>query len=277
MIKIKTFLFLLILAISPLMAASYKYELTACMIFKDEAPYLKEWIEFHRLVGIEHFYLYNNLSEDNYREVLQPYIDNGIVELTEWPYASNNVTDWDAIQIAAYKKAFKKAKKESKWLTVLDSDEFLFPAKKSSLKEYLKKYENVKGLGGICSYWVMYGTSGVEKIPDDQLLIETLIRSSGDVSDHFKSIYLTSKVDYICTPHHAIYKKGYQHHFHSTDKIRTNHYWPRDEWYLNNFKIPRRIKWGTPAETCLTWSSASNNIIDDSIFRFIEPLRERMP
>lgn len=33
-------------------------------IFKDEAPYLAEWIEFHRLVGVEHFFLYDNLSTD---------------------------------------------------------------------------------------------------------------------------------------------------------------------------------------------------------------------
>lgn len=34
--------------------------LSICAIFKDEAPYLPEWIEFHRSVGVERFFLYDN-------------------------------------------------------------------------------------------------------------------------------------------------------------------------------------------------------------------------
>ena len=37
-----------------------KYKLSICAIFKNEANYLKEWIEYHRMVGVEHFYLYNS-------------------------------------------------------------------------------------------------------------------------------------------------------------------------------------------------------------------------
>ena len=39
-----------------------RYNVTICAIFKNEAPYLREWIEFNRVVGIEHFYLFNNNS-----------------------------------------------------------------------------------------------------------------------------------------------------------------------------------------------------------------------
>ncbi len=34
-----------------------KFNVSLCAIFKDEADYLKEWIEFHRIVGVEHFYM----------------------------------------------------------------------------------------------------------------------------------------------------------------------------------------------------------------------------
>ena len=62
-----------------------KYKVSICAIFKNEGPYLKEWIEFNHIVGVEHFYLYNNNSEDDYVSVLQPYIDSGLVTLCEWP------------------------------------------------------------------------------------------------------------------------------------------------------------------------------------------------
>lgn len=42
-------------------------------------------IEFYRLLGVQHFMLYDNESEDAPREFLQPYIDAGIVEMVSWP------------------------------------------------------------------------------------------------------------------------------------------------------------------------------------------------
>ena len=61
-----------------------KYNVSICGIFKNEGKYLREWIEFHKIVGVEHFYLYNNNSEDNFREILEPYIEDGLVTLVEW-------------------------------------------------------------------------------------------------------------------------------------------------------------------------------------------------
>ena len=43
-----------------------KYHVAVCAIFKNEALYLREWLEFNHLVGIEHFFLYNNFSDDDY-------------------------------------------------------------------------------------------------------------------------------------------------------------------------------------------------------------------
>ena len=47
--------------------------LAACTIYRDAASYLAEWIEFHRLLGVERFFLYDNGSTDDHREVLAPY------------------------------------------------------------------------------------------------------------------------------------------------------------------------------------------------------------
>ncbi len=51
-------------------------------------------------MGAKHFYLYNNLSQDNYLEVLQPYIESGDVELIEWPYRCQNL--WQHCQCFFY-------------------------------------------------------------------------------------------------------------------------------------------------------------------------------
>lgn len=33
-----------------------------CCIAKDEDLFLKEWIAYHALIGVEHFYIYDNVS-----------------------------------------------------------------------------------------------------------------------------------------------------------------------------------------------------------------------
>lgn len=52
-----------------------------CALFKNEAPFLREWIEYHLMIGVSHLYLYNNCSSDNYLAILKPYIKSGVVEL----------------------------------------------------------------------------------------------------------------------------------------------------------------------------------------------------
>ncbi|MFM6204524.1 glycosyltransferase family 92 protein, partial [Planktothrix sp.] len=54
-----------------------KCKLSVCAIIKDEASYLIEWLEFHKLVGVERFYLYNNNSTDHTTDLLQSYIRSG--------------------------------------------------------------------------------------------------------------------------------------------------------------------------------------------------------
>ena len=60
-------------------------KLAVCTMFHNEAPNLQEWILYHRLVGFERFYLYDNDSDDGPLQFLQPFIDLGVVEYIPWP------------------------------------------------------------------------------------------------------------------------------------------------------------------------------------------------
>ena len=130
--------------------AERQYKVSIGAIFKNEALYLKEWIEFHRIVGVEHFYLYNNNSDDNYREVLEPYIKRNIVTLVDWPK--------NQAQIEAYKDCIHKYAKETRWMGFVDIDEFVVPRKTDNIYDFLQAFENK--YGAVKLYWRMYGTSG---------------------------------------------------------------------------------------------------------------------
>jgi hypothetical protein len=268
---------------------TYTYNLTICAIFRDEGPYLKEWIEFHKLVGVQHFLLYNHLSVDNSREVLQPYIDDKTVEVIDLNDEIKSRPHWGSIQMGSYNDGLKRLLGKSKWVAFIDSDEFLIPVKQDNLLTVLKDYEK---FGGICAHWVMFGTSHIQKIPDNVLQIEALVyRSKLDCStnSHVKSIVRPEKVVEFTNPHFAIYKKGstqvnenkvafngaLEKEF-TANILRINHYWTRDEDYFFNVKVPSRVKRGFSKEKELTRAEMFNEVLDTDMFRFVPALRAKM-
>ncbi|MFZ1054241.1 MAG: glycosyltransferase family 92 protein, partial [Opitutaceae bacterium] len=59
-------------------------ELVACAALRNEGRYLREWIEFHKLAGVEHFYLYDQGSSDGTRRVAAEYAARGEATSIRW-------------------------------------------------------------------------------------------------------------------------------------------------------------------------------------------------
>lgn len=135
---------------TPSVSKEKRYNVSICAIFKNEAPYLREWIEFHKVVGVDHFYMYNNNSEDDYACILQPYIDSGDVTLVNWPH--------NQAQMRAYKDCIAQFAGETKWLGFIDLDEFVVPKSTDDIYSYLKQFEKTRG--SVVIYWKLFGTSG---------------------------------------------------------------------------------------------------------------------
>lgn len=215
-------------------------ELSICAIFKNEAQWFKEWIIYHRdVVGVEHFYLYNNESTDDYQSVLAPFIKEGIVEVFDWDSKSREHlafgafmdSPWNAAQLGAYNDCLKnKALGISKWVAMIDVDEFIVPANgKKKFYQLLKKAEK-DNKGTVSIHWRMFGTSGVDALKDGELLIEKMLRRSKD--DHstnkaVKSIHRPEAVDF-CLIHIAEkLKPGFGAKTLKPHLVQLNHYWTR--------------------------------------------------
>ena len=110
--------------------------------FKNESHVLQEWIEHYKKRDIEHIYMINDFSTDNYLEKIQPYIDIGFVTL----FNSDIVTKKTGKQILLYKKYFYDIVKslKHKWFFVLDMDEFLYSPNEINLNKVLEKYDESK-------------------------------------------------------------------------------------------------------------------------------------
>lgn len=268
---------------------SYRYQLAVAAIFQEETPYIKEWIEFYRLMGVEHFYLFNHLNTDNFLSVLIPYMNQNLVTLIDWPYPFETLGEWRKIQVQAYQQAIEMTREAVKWLIVVDLDEFLFPVDEHSLLECLDQY--YADCAGVCVNWQVFGTSFCPSLNANQLMTESLTwKAPVDffMNSYVKSIVRPACVKHFNTAHEASFYSPYKgvnasHQLMNRsprgvfiDRLRINHYWMRDEHYYRTVKYPRCLSRHISAEKMDDYYQIMNSTFDDSIHRFVPALRQTM-
>lgn len=188
----------IILAMTRPKKRARKFQVSICGIFKDEAHNMSEWIEYHRIVGIEHFYLYNNFSTDNYMDILQSYVEQDIVTLIEWPIPMG--------QFPAYEHFYKEYREETQWVSFLDLDEFICPYYETSIVDWIKKFEKYPC---VVVYWKMFGTSGLLDHDPKKLTTEQYI-VSWEKLDNIGKVLLNTDYEiayFNSGVHHATYTK----------------------------------------------------------------------
>ena len=218
--------------------------LSACAVYRNEAPYLREWIEFHRLVGVERFFLYNHMSTDGHEEILAPYVDEGIVTLREW-----NVELLD--QRDTYDHCLKEHGDRSRWIAFIDLDEFLFSPNGRPLPELLTEYEGWPGVG---VNWAVFGTSGHETKPPGLVIENYVMRVDHPANRFIKSIVDPSRVVRCINVHNFEYESlmtmdenhypiyGVRSKSVSFSRLRINHYMTKSEEEARA-KIDRPKEW----------------------------------
>ena len=205
-----------------------QYYLAVCAIAKNEGPYFKEWIEWHRKQGVEKFYIYDNESTDCTKEVLTPYIESGLVEYCYFPGYRK--------QLAAYDDCLEKYRWDTRWIAFIDLDEFIVPIKDKTIPDFLRKFE---GFPAVEINWLIYGSGGAKKKVPGTMMERFKYHSKLEhyLNRHVKSIVDTRKVFNLIGCHEAARIEGYaadshgnpiKKHFRERepqqDVIRINHY-----------------------------------------------------
>ena len=204
------------------------YYLAVCAIAKNEGPYFKEWIEWHHKMGVEKFYIYDNESTDCTKEVLQPYIESGLVEYVFWPGRK--------MQLPAYDDCFEKHRTETRWLAIIDLDEFIMPIKNKNIPEYLRQMED---FSSVEINWLVYGSGGAKERQPGGVMERFRCHSLPEhkLNTHVKSIVDPRRVCTMIGCHEAARISGFAADSHGTplskgfrdrkpqqDIIRINHY-----------------------------------------------------
>jgi hypothetical protein len=142
-----------------------KYFLSVAAIFKNEADILGEWIEHYLAEGVDHFYLIENNSSDDWERVLKPYRERGLVTLF--------IEKGNQAQFKAYNEYILPIR-ETTWMIVVDLDEFVYAKPGHTIPGYLRKMPSSTGL--VQLPWILFGSSGYDRRPEGGLVQNFLWR-----------------------------------------------------------------------------------------------------
>ncbi len=205
-----------------------KYYLAICAIAKNEGPYFKEWIDWHQKQGVEKFYIYDNESTDCTKDVLASYIESGVVEYTYFPGQKR--------QLDAYDDCFERHRLETRWLGIIDLDEFIVPIKDRTIPEFLHGLEE---FSSVEINWLVFGSGGARTKEPGGVMERFHCHSLPEhwLNTHVKSIvdprrvctmtgcHEAARISGIAVDSHGMpLKRGFRDRQPIQDVIRINHY-----------------------------------------------------
>ncbi len=176
-------------------------KIAICAIFKDEAPYILEWLAFHKMIGVDLFVLYDNGSSDGGPDLVRRSSFERNVTLIDWPMAGG--------QIPAYQDFCSNHASRYDWVAFVDLDEFIVPASGSSIRDLLMRKAYAE-YSAILLQWLVFGPSGHQDKPHGLVIESYTSRLPEDfpASRHVKSLVRGKAVTGAGTTPHIVNVNG---------------------------------------------------------------------
>ncbi|MCR8547127.1 glycosyltransferase family 2 protein [Salipiger sp. P9] len=132
--------------------------IVGCM--KNEAPYILEWVAYHRAIGIDNFLIYTNGCEDGTTQLL-----NRLDEIGVLSHRSNDDWTGNSPQQHALDNALKEPVIENAdWIIHIDVDEFInVRCGNGTLDDFLAR---VPDATNVAMTWRLFGHNGVAALAD---------------------------------------------------------------------------------------------------------------
>ena len=211
------------------------YTLSVGALFKNESHSLKEWIEHYLFHGVEHIYLINDNSNDNFEEILKPYIEKEIVTLINCHYDYYLGRQRDILS-----RYLLPILKDNKWLIIVDLDEYLWSPNNIDLKKELKNCNSISQIQILHS---LYGSN--EHIKQPEFLVKSFTKKAIELPFlNFKYIINCKFKFKSLNVHHADYENPEEEK--TTNFIQLgpeyfilNHYSCQSKEYWINVKCTR--------------------------------------
>jgi hypothetical protein len=242
-----------------------------CLMIKNDHDYLQEWLDHHREIGFDRFYIYDNESdvphkdlgddvtitwwdENQYFEphppIKNPHLYNEQIldrlELTElrcthWPW----YPDRNDRQYKAYQHCLNNHGAKHQWIAFIDSDEFIMLGEGENLDSLLEEFTPY---GQLLLQWRTFSSSShltkqpklkeayTEWFPDYEykpIVMPSLTYAVGYI--HAFVMYPPFKAVVETKELRIAYKNG-----HSSKRIWINHYWGKSRQDFEETKLIKK-------------------------------------
>ncbi len=270
----------------------------AVAVASGEEGFVEEWVAYHRLIGVDHFLLYDNDPKLPLRRLLRGF--ENFVTVIDWPSDPTAGSAGPNLQIKTYMHALALARSRYRWVTFLDIDEFIVLRRHESLAAFLASFEE---FGSVRLNWHVFGHNGYYDDPSG-LVTSSLTRRMAKPSPRTKAISRIEAVASLDSAQFCRLKPGWrtadaggQPYSDSlypgkTDVAHINHYQCRSflSWMgrvrrgdvsFDRSDIPPEHAWRLDEHLCLrqfveTVARDKNELVDEYMLRFESRIHERL-
>lgn len=188
-------------------------------IFKNEAPYILEWLSHHINIGVDFFYIADNESNDGTSELLSALDSLNLIKHIKFPTPKDSPP-----QLPAYEKLMREYGHKHEWCAFIDADEFIVPQGFGTLGSMLSRHAADPDIGGIALNWAVYGSSNLQTYSDELVMERFDHRGEKTITlnKHFKSIVRSNAFKGTAgNPHSFKLNDGF-HYVHTDGKPVSN-------------------------------------------------------
>jgi hypothetical protein len=178
--------------------------LSLCCVAKDEDRFIGEWLTYHALLGVEHFYIYDNESARPLREhpTVARYMQNG--------RATVQVMPGRAVQYEAYAHCLRNYSGKTRWMGFLDVDEFICLKADGKWLDFRPLLAEFESYGCLALNWLTMTSSGHEHQPGGPVIANysQTAAKSVPLDLHVKSFVRPELVVRMINPHSFELREG---------------------------------------------------------------------
>ncbi|KAF6251769.1 glycosyltransferase family 92-domain-containing protein [Scenedesmus sp. NREL 46B-D3] len=179
-----------------------------CAIVKNQHQDLREWLEYHKWLGVSKVYVYDNNSTVPLLPDIIDMVQSGYVE---YSYFTGTPRYRDLFRTSsqwwAYNDCVTRFKHRHRWLAFVDADEFIVlqgAAGADNINDFMRGYDQY---GGLALNWVVFGSSGHKQRPQGGVLVNyrQCLPLQQEQNQHVKVIANTAHLMTIGDNPHRVY------------------------------------------------------------------------